>query len=125
MKIVKITDEEIKFDNGYILRYFHEQDCCEHVYADFRVLNTYNVSTKTGKKIHIKNIDFEESIKNLIEGIENAGFNMISKIGEKFFVPCYNEQNGYYGSDLELILTVNDNIFESYDISVYVKDEIW
>ncbi len=57
MKIVKITDEEIKFDNGYILCYFHEQDCCEHVYADFEILNTYNLSTKTGKEINIKEIE--------------------------------------------------------------------
>ena len=124
MKIIQITDERILFDNGYILNYYHEQDCCEHVYADFKILNTYNLSTKTGKEINIKEIDFEEDIQHLIEGIKDAGFNMISKIGEKFFVPCYNEQNGYYGSDLELILTINDKVTENFNISEYVKDEI-
>ena len=125
MKILYITDEKIIFDNGYILKYYHVQDCCENVYADFEILNTYNLSTKTGKEINIKEIDFEEDMRHLIEGIKDTGFNMISKIGEKFFIPCYNEQNGYYGSDLELILIKNDDIYESFNISEYVEDKIF
>lgn len=121
MKIKEIKREEIIFDNGYILNFYHEQDCCENVYADLGILKTYNVSTKTGKTIDIKDIDFEESLDKLIEGINEAGFNMISKIGEKFFVPCYNEQNGYYSSNLELFLTYR----EVMDITDYVKDEIY
>lgn len=125
MKILYITDEKIIFDNGYILKYYHEQDCCENVYADFEILNTYNLSTKTGKEINIKEIDFEEDMQHLIEGIKDTGFNMISKIGEKFFIPCYNEQNGYYGSNLELILIKNDRTYESFNISEYVEDKIF
>ena len=125
MKIKEINDEEIKFNNGYILYYYHSQDCCENVYADFEVLKSYNLSTKTGKTINIKDIDFEENLQNLIEGINEAGFNMISKIGEKFFVPCYNEQNGYYGSDLDLILYKNKNHKEVLNISDFVEDKIY
>lgn len=123
MKIVKIEEEKIKFDNGYELQYYHEQCCCEHVYADFSVLETYNLSVKTGKIIDIKEIDFEEHLEYLVQGIKGQGFNIISKIGEKFFVPCYNSQNGYYSSDLELILC-KDKIKESIDISEFVEDDI-
>lgn len=49
------------------------------------------------------------------------GFNMISKIGEKFFIPCYNSQNGYYSGNLELILMKE----EIMDISEFVKDDIY
>lgn len=125
MKIVEINNEEIKFDNGYVLYYYHRQDCCENVYADFEVLKTYNISTKTGKEINIKDIDFEENLQSLIEGIEDAGFNMISRIGEKFFIPCYNEQNGYYNDELELILQINKDLEEHFNISDYVKDNIY
>lgn len=125
MKIVEINDEEIKFNNGYILYYYHSQDCCEHVYADFEVLKSYNLSTKTGKTINIKDIDFEENLQNLIEGINEAGFNMISKIGEKFFVPCYNIQNGYYNDKLELILQINKKLEEHLNISDYIEDRIY
>lgn len=120
MKIKKINEEYIEFDNGYKLEYYHDQDCCECVYADFEAIKNYNVSTITGKKTNIKDIDFCEDLKTLIIGVKEMGFNMVSKIGEKFFIPCYNQQNGFYGSDLKLILTKKEYL----DISEYVKDEI-
>lgn len=124
MKIKEINEEKIVFDNGYELEYYHEQDCCEQVYADFDILKDYNISTKTGKIINIKDIDFEEHLEYLIQGIENEGFNMISKIGEKFFIPCYNNQNGYYSSELELILK-RGKAKEVMDISEFVQDDIY
>lgn len=124
MKIIEIKENKIIFDNEYELESYHEQDCCEHVYADFEVLKDYNVSTKTGKTINIKDIDFEEHLEYLIQGIENEGFNMISKIGEKFFIPCYNSQNGYYSSELELILKRGE-VKEFMNISKFVEDDIF
>lgn len=124
MKIKEIKEEEILFDNGYVLKYYHDQDCCEHVYADFDMIKQYNVSTVTGMTINIYDIDFNEDLGSLVKGIEDAGFNMISKIGENFFIPCYNEQNGCYNDCLELIL-VKGKITEHLDISEYVKDDIW
>lgn len=124
MKIKQIDEDEIVFDNNYELRYYHEQDCCESVYADFEMLKNYNVSVKTGKNINIKEIEFAETLESLVEGVPQAGFNIISITGEKFFVPCYNEQNGYYSSDLELIL-VKDKTQEIMDISEFVKDDIY
>ena len=124
MKIKEIKEDTITFDNKYELEYYHEQDCCEHVYADFEVLKDYNVSTKTGKTINIKEIDFKENLLELIEGIKGQGFNILSKIGEKFFIPYYNEQNGYYSSNLRLILYKN-GIEETVDISDYVEDNIY
>ena len=124
MKIKEINEEKIVFDNGYELEYYHEQDCCEHVYADFEVLKDYNVSTKTGKTINIKDIDFKETLVGLIDGIKEQGFNMISKIEEKFFIPCYNSQNGYYSSNLRLILN-KEKGKEIMDISDCVEDDIY
>ena len=121
MKIKEINEKNIIFDNGYKLEYYHEQDCCEMVYADFEVLKSYNVSTKTGKNIKIEEIDFSKNLKEIAVGVEKMGFNMISKIGEKFFIPCYNDQNGYYSSDLELIL-YKEKTKEIMDISEFVKD---
>lgn len=70
MKIVKIKDYEIQFDNGSILTDYHRPDCCEMVYADFSMLKHYNVSTVTGDYIDIYKLDFEEDIKNLIKIIK-------------------------------------------------------
>jgi hypothetical protein len=125
MKIVKINSEDIAFDNGFEIMGYHEQDCCESVYADFSILKDYNLSTVTGKTIDIKDIEFVEDIEKYIEKVEDAGFNIISKIGEKFFVPCYNSQNGYYSSDLSLIIRKNNNAKVEINISDCVKDDIF
>lgn len=125
MKIKEFKEESIIFDNDYKLEYYHEQDCCESVYAEFEILKDYNVSLVTGKNIDIKEIDFEESLTKLVEGVKEVGFNMVSKIGEKFFVPCYNSQNGYYSGDLELILYKENNVREELDISDFVEDDIY
>lgn len=122
MKIESINENNIIFDNGYKLEAYHDQDCCEHVYADFEILQSYNVSTKTGKGINIKEIDFEENLNILVECIEKLGFNLISKTKEKFFVPCYNFNNGYYSSDLQLTLYTK-NSKETLDITDFVKDK--
>lgn len=97
MKIVKIFTDScplnpcgqggIEFDDKTALIDYHVQDCCESVYADFSNLDS-----------DIKNYDFKE-IK--IKPVKN-GF----KFGDSrrmFFVPCYNEQNGYYGDDLTIM----------------------
>ena len=126
MKIKKIEENCILFDNGCKLQDYHHQDCCEEVYADFDVIKTYNVSPKTGKIIDIKDIDFEESLLKLIQGVKGAGVNLVSKKKEKFFIPCYNSQNGYYSSDLELeLFDEYGNLLERVDISDFVKDEIY
>ena len=124
MKIKQIDEDEIIFDNNYKLKCYHKQDCCENVYADFEMLKNYNVSVKTGKNIKIKEIEFVETLELLIDGVPGAGFNIISIIGEKFFIPCYNEQNGYYSSNLELILD-KGKTQEIMDISEFVKDDIY
>ena len=124
MKIKEINEDHLIFDNGFELEAYHEQDCCEQVYADFEVIKSYNVSTKTGKSIDIKDIEFCESLENLVVGVKEQGFNMISIIGEKFFIPCYNCQNGYYSGNLELILHKTNNVKETLDISDFVEDDI-
>ena len=39
MRIKTVTDENIVFDNGNVISFHHEQDCCEYTYADFSILN--------------------------------------------------------------------------------------
>lgn len=47
MRIKRIMEDRILFDNGYELEAYHEQDCCENVYAEFEKIKEYNVSTVT------------------------------------------------------------------------------
>lgn len=95
MKIKQIWEEDCPFnpcgqggilfnDNTGLIDY-HDQDCCEHVYADFSNLDSCALTHK------FENIDLEST---------DEGF----RFGDarKYFVPCYNEQNGYYSDYLEI-----------------------
>ncbi len=95
MKIKQIWKEDcpfnpcgqggILFDNNTGLIDYHGQDCCEHVYADFS-----NLDSGIWKH-NFESISLESA---------NEGF----RFGDarKYFVPCYNEQNGYYSDYLEI-----------------------
>lgn len=120
MKINKITDEEILFDNGYSITYYHEQNCCEDVYADFKYLNEMNILPQTGEKITIYDIEFNKDIDKNIEEVEDMGFRLVAKDMSKWFVPCYDEQNGCYSSDLNLIIN-KSNVKINLDITGCTK----
>ena len=104
MKIKSFDENGIYFDNGTIIRDLHDQDCCEHVYADWKQLEDTSVMSH----------DFPEKIK--IEGVEGSGIRI-----DGYFIPCYNEQNGYYGSNLSIEITYPT---KTIDITKFVEDRI-
>lgn len=89
-KIIEISEEFIKFNDGTVISYDHVRDCCECNYADFIQLDDVARST-----------DFDTS--NLIFEECDYGFRF-GNIGKMFFVPCYSNQNGYYSTDVDIYL---------------------
>ena len=111
MKVIKRNDEVIEFDNGVTVTYYHEQDCCENVYADFMALNDTGFDED----------DHAEPIK--IEPVKDAGFRI-----NGYFVPCYNSQNGYYSSNLVIHIKSKDKcVTTTYDLYEMgcIKDDIY
>lgn len=108
----------LRAKDGPIIKFSssHSQDCCESVYADFSALKHYKeqILGKTVKAIAIK-------------GVEDIGFLICFKIGYdddiKVFIPCYNYQNGYYSSSLDLLIN-NGGVEIRIDISQLVEDHI-
>ena len=86
MKISKVDEFSIRFDNGNFITYFHERDCCEHNYADFSQLEELAYD-----------MEFEENL--IFEKVSYNGFRFGNE-GKMFFVPCYSDQNGYYSDDI-------------------------
>lgn len=107
IKVIKITEEYIEFDDGTKITDNHEQDCCENVYANFKALKDQGIKEKEFKKIKI-------------DGVKNSGFKL-----NGYFIPCYNEQNGYYASNLELIIKHPDGSKTMKDITEFVEDKIF
>jgi len=106
MKLTEITEEQLKFDDGTIIEFHHEQDCCENVFADFKSLSDQELIGKEFNSLDI-------------EGVKDSGFKL-----NGHFVPCYNKQNGYYSSDLELVINHPDESKTTKDISKFVADKI-
>lgn len=95
---------------------YHDQDCCESVYGDFEQAK-YIIEKVKDKKI----------INIVIKGIEDMGFLIIFEKeydeNVKVFIPCYNSQNGYYSSDLKLVIQ-NNLVKSEVDISNFVEQNI-
>lgn len=88
MKIKEITEEEIIFDNGNRILFDHEQDCCEHNYADFNQIDDI-----------VREWEFDENLK--FELCSGSGFRFGNE-GRMIFVPCYSYQNGYYSTEINI-----------------------
>jgi len=113
-----ITFEDDTFLN---LESSHDQDCCENVYADFSVIKYY-------KKQIIKDdwCGTKDIVSLDIKFVEDMGMLLVfrGKYSDvKVFIACYNEQNGYYSSELTLTINNNGNK-EVVDISRCVEDYI-
>lgn len=106
MRIVCITDDFIGFDTLDKISFKHEQDCCEHNYADFSVIKNH---------IFIHH-DFDRNLK--FEFVNELGFTF-GDDDIKIFVPCYSEQNGYYSTDLDILF--NDKVV----CSGYCKEDLY
>jgi len=105
------------FDKGprFCLKTEHDQDCCEHVYGDFSVF-----------KYHKEELLAKQVRGVSIKAVEGMGFLVcFDSYWEhtKVFVACYNYQNGYYSSDLELQIEADEEPF-LLDISGCVEDHI-
>lgn len=117
-KIVKMElgEETLTFEkedgSKISLSYYHSQDCCEAVYADFSSAKYYQESI-VGK-------EFKELV---IKGVAGMGFLICLfqdwERGEKIFIPCYNEQNGYYSSGLELVINEKVNRYKRFSRRPY------
>ena len=95
------------FDNGCKIFTWHNSDCCEHVYADFKQLeDTSFMST-----------EFNDDEVN-IEGVEDSGIKV-----NGYFVPCYNTQNGYYSDRLELEVVKSNGESNYMDITKFKYDD--
>ncbi len=94
---------------------YHGQDCCEHVAADFSIF-----------KYHRDRIVGKDLSMIVVKSVDKMGFLICfdeKYSSEKVFVPCYNRQNGYYSSDLQLKIEDGTQKVE-IDISDCVEDDI-
>lgn len=107
-KIVKLSPETIVFDDESIIYSVHEQDCCESHYIDPTGLNL--------SEIMDLEFDLSKPLETLIERVEGYGIRLKPVNNFPLSIPAYGINNGYYGTNIKLILQTKDK-YEIIDIT--------
>lgn len=112
------------FDIQKYISYDHEQDCCENVYIDMEHIDLYKPMIQALKEI----VKFEiwtapEDWIIVFVYAKDDDRRTNERIRYWIYLPCRNEQNGFYSSNLEIIVTIDD-IVHKIDISDNVYDYI-
>jgi hypothetical protein len=113
VKVIQVERESLTFDNGIILASDHEQCCCENHYLSFKGLTLSD----------FKGLEFDITTDDFFERIDEYGIALKPLNGHPVRIPGYGSNNGYYSSNLELILYNNNGFKKVFDISACQKIE--
>lgn len=105
-KIKEIKEDIIYFENGFKLYSDHDQACCESHYLDFEHI----------KEEDYKDLEFDLSNDNFFTRIEDYGIALNATNNFPLRIPGYGYNNGYYGSNIDLILETDKGL-RTYDVS--------
>lgn len=125
MKITKWDDDCIYFSDGSTITYDHINDCCENNWADFSVLELFYQQEEF--------VDFD------IIPVEECGFVLSLRFArepispgsqwyydyaqsKKILIPCYSDQNGYYSTDLTIIVHHPDGTSNNYPLYCELRE---
>jgi len=107
LKVVKVDSYSIVFDNDVVLTSEHDQDCCEEHYLSMSDLSMSD----------FEGLEFDLTNDNFFKRIEGYGIELVPITGYSVKIPGYASNNGYYSSDLSLVLMSPSLPDKVYDIS--------
>lgn len=112
LKVLKVDGDVIHFENGVRLYSEHEQDCCENHY-----LSMYDLTIED-----FEGLEFDLTTDKFFKRIEDYGIELVPIKGHSVKIPGYASNNGYYSSQLDLILTDGKDFKKEYNISECQED---
>src|SRR3990167_10682577 len=95
LKVVKVTSDEIEFENGIKLTSDHSQDCCE----------SHSLYLSDLKIEDFDGLEFDLSNENFFKRIPEYGIELIPIVGYSVKIAGHGYNNGYYSSNLDLVLS--------------------
>lgn len=107
LKVVNISSESIEFENGVKLYSRHYRDCCE---LHELTLSDLTLSDFDGLEFDLTNDDF-------FKRIPEYGIELVPIFGHSVKIPGHGVNNGYYSSELELVVEQNGKELKCYDIT--------
>jgi len=112
LKVIKVNSEYIEFENEIKLYSEHISDCCENHYL---LLDDLELSDFEGLEFNLTN-DF------FFKKIEDYGIELIPINGHSIKIPGYGYNNGYYSTQLTLVLS-GRGFYKTFDITECQKIE--
>ena len=98
LEVINIDSDSLEFDNRVILYSYHESDCCESHYLSLSDLTLKD----------FEGLEFDLTDDNFFERIEGYGIALKPIKGYPVRIPGYGSNNGYYSSNLNLVLRGKD-----------------
>ena len=111
-------DGNIIIDGKYRINSYHNQDCCENVYADWARMQYFPSIPSGDGDVDVSTVKLVGDItkSSFVEPVEGVGFKIKCEQGY-ILVSCYDHQNGYYSSNLTLTCSGNNTVLWEMDIS--------
>lgn len=107
VKVIRIDSDLVEFENGMRLYSHHKSDCCESHFLSLEDLTMKD----------FEGLEFDLTNDNFFKRIDGYGIELIPISGFSVKIPGYGYNNGYYSSDLDLILTNGKDFEKKYDIT--------
>lgn len=106
VKVVALNDDVIVFENDIKLYSRHDQDCCESHWLAIGDLT----------KADFDGLEFDITTDAFFSRIEGYGIELIPVNGMPVRIAGHGSNNGYYSSDLTLVLA-GTGFERSFDIT--------
>lgn len=107
LKVIKVSQESIEFEDGIKLYSEHDKDCCEEHWLSFEHLTMDDFE---GLKFNLTNDKF-------FNRIVGYGIELVPIEGHSIRVPGYGSNNGYYSDSLSLTLSDDKDFRKVYNIT--------
>lgn len=107
LKVIKIDSDSLEFDNGVVLTSEHKSDCCESHYLSLADLTLED----------FEGLEFDLSSDNLFTPLEGYGIALNPIEGFPIRIPGYGYNNGYYSTELILVLEDKKGFRKTYNIT--------
>ena len=107
LKVVKINSDEIEFENGVKLYSNHDSDCCE----------SHELYIKDLTIEDFEELEFDLTNDDFFKRIPEYGIELIPIQGHSVRIAGHGYNNGYYSSQLDLIITDGKDFKKTFDIT--------
>jgi hypothetical protein len=107
VKVISIDAFLIKFENGYVLYSDHDTECCE----------SHELCLEDLSIDDFKGLEFDLTNDNFFNRIEGYGIELIPINGHSVKIAGHGSNNGYYSSQLDLVVEKDGDLINRYDIS--------